>query len=143
MNLSANIDIRKVKNHTAAGTTDVESDAVDLQNYDGVVFFTTIAVANAGNYIKAQQDENDDSAFGDAEDLAGSKIVTAAANNVAWLDVYRPHKRYIRLHVERTESTAVGEIYALRYNGRIKPDTNLVTNHIIGDLLISPDAGTA
>ena len=144
MNLFKNVKITKVKNHSTANTTDVESDAVDMQNYDGVVFFTTFAVAHGSNYLKAQQDENDDSGFGDAEDLAGTKVVAASANDVTWLDIYRPKKRYIRAHGERGgASTALGEIYAIQYAGRVLPETNLVTDEVIGKLVISPDAGTA
>ena len=144
MNLLKNVKITKVKNHSTDATGAVTSDAVDMQNYDGVVFFTTFAVANPANYLKAQQDENDDSAFGDAEDLAGSKVVAASTNDVTWLDIYRPRKRYIRAYGERGgDSTALGEIYAIQYNGRLLPETNLVTNEVIGKLLISPIAGTA
>ena len=144
MNLSPNINITKVKNYSSADTDAVTSDAVDMQNYDGVLFFTTFAVANAGNYLKVQQDENDASAFSDAEDLAGTKVTPASTNDVAWIDVYRPSKRYIRVHATRAgASTALGEIYAIRYNGRELPETNLVTNEVIGKLLITPEAGTA
>ena len=142
MNLFKNVKITKVQNHTTAGTTAVPSDAIDMANWDGVAFFTTFAVANSGNYLTAQEDGADDSGFGAAADLAGSKVVPASTNDVAWLDVYRPIKRYIRVNATRTSSSALGEIYAIQYNGRTLAQTNLVTNEVIGKLLISPIAGT-
>lgn len=144
MNLFKNVKITKVKDYSSDATGAVTSDVVDMQNYDGVVFFTTFAVANNDNYLKAQQDENDAVGFGDPEDLAGSKVVAASTNDVTWLDVYRPRQRYIRAYGERGgATTALGEIYAIQYNGRKLAETNLVTNEVIGKLLISPIAGTA
>ena len=39
--------------------------------------------------------------------------------------------------------STVGEIYALRYAGRMRPVDNVITNTIIGELHVSPEEGTA
>ncbi len=78
-----------------------------------------------------------------AADLADTKVVAAANAEVVWLDIYRPLKRFLRASVIRAgANTAVGDIYALRYSGRAKPVSNLIANTIIGELHISPVAGT-
>lgn len=142
MNLSKILKITKVKAAEISAGTEVLSDEVDMSGYDGVLFFTTIGTANAGNYIKAQQDIV--TGMASAADLAGTKVVAAANAQVVWLDVYRPTERFVRVSVIRAgANTTVGEIYALRYAGRFLPETNLITNTIIGELHVSPDEGTA
>lgn len=142
MNLSNGIKITKVKAAEATGTTEVLSDAVDMQGYEGVLFFTTVGSFNAGNYIKAKQDT--DSGMATAADLEGSKVTPTANGEVAWLDIYRPQERYVQLSVIRAgATTTVGEIYALQYESRKQVVDNNVTDTIIGSLLVSPDEGTA
>ena len=140
--LSNNIKITKIKAGQNAATTDVESDVLDMQGYEGVLMFTTIAVANSGNYLKAQQGDASDGS--DMADLEDSKVVAAENNQVVWLDIYKPQKRYVRAYIERGgATTATGDIYALQYNGRVGLESNLTDDVIIGKLLISPDEGTA
>lgn len=141
MNLFKNVKLTKVKAGQTTGTSAVDSDVVDMQGYEGVVFFTTIATHAAGNYMKGQQDV--DSGMGTVADLAGSKVVADADAEVVWLDVYRPLKRYVRAEIVRGTTTVTGDIYALQYSGRVKPETNLVANLLLGSLLVSPAEGTA
>lgn len=138
MNLSKNVKITMIKAAATAATTEVVSDVVDMQGYDGVIFFGTIATANAGNYLKVQQAAV--SAMTDPVDLAAKKIIAAANGSVVWLDIHKPQERYLTANVIRAgASTATGDLYAIQYGGEKMPETNLVTNKIIGELLISPD----
>lgn len=140
MNLIKNIKITKVKAGAASGATAVNSDAVDMSNYDGCLFVTTVATANAGNFLKITQGK--DSAFVESEDLKGSKVVPAANGEVAYVDVYRPAEaqgKYLRASIVRTVATATGDIYAVQYNGRAKPEVNDIAEEIGGILLISPE----
>lgn len=138
MSLCKNVKITMVKASAASADTEVISDVVDMQGYDGVMFFTTIATANAGNYMKAQQAAV--SAMTNAVDLAAQKVVAAANAQVVWIDIYKPTKRYITANVIRAgAATVVGDIYAIQYSGDKMPETNLVDDKLIGALLISPD----
>lgn len=138
MNLSNNVKITKIKAASTSAQDEVTSDAIDMQGYDGVLVFTAIGTANAGNYLKAQQAAV--SAMTSAVDLAAKKIVAAANAQVVWLDIYKPTERYITAHVIRAgAATTVGEIYAIQYSGDKVPETNLVDEKLIGELLISPD----
>jgi len=137
MNLSKNVKITKIKDGAATGTTEVISDVIDMQGYEGVVLFTTIATANAGNFLKAKQDAA--IGMGGAVDLAGKKIIAVANAQVVWLDIYKPTDRYITANIIRAGATTItGDIYAIQYEGRKYPESNLVTNVIIGELLFSP-----
>jgi hypothetical protein len=137
MNLSKNVKITMVKASAASATTEVISDVIDMQGYDGVVLFATIATANAGNYLKAQQAAASD--MTGAADLAAKKVVAAANGQAVWLDIYKPQERYLTANMIRTAATVTGDIYAIQYGGDKLPETNLVTNKLIGELLISPD----
>lgn len=141
-NLFKNAKLTKVAVGAVSAGTEVDGSTVDMSGYESVVFFTTIATANAGNFMKAQQGLLNDSS--DANDLAGSKVIAAANNQVVWIDLVKPQKRYVRAAIIRAgANTATGDVYALQYNGRNKPETNLVLNALIGSLLVSPDEGTA
>lgn len=144
MNLIQNIKLRKVAAGETAGTGAVNSTAVDMQGFDGVLFFTTIAVANAANYINAAQGAASNGS--DAADLEGTKVVAASNASAVWIDVYKPTDRYVRCEMARGgASTASGDIWAIQYAGRLLPEAadNLVTGELIGELHISPAEGTA
>jgi len=142
MNLSSEIKITKIKDAEVSAGTEILTDEIDMAGFDGCLIFATIATANAGNYIKAQED--DVTGMASAADLGDTKVVAASNADVVWLDIYKPLKRYLRASVIRAGAdTVVGEIYALQYSGRKFPISNLVANEIIGELHISPVAGTA
>ncbi len=138
MNLSKNISVQKVKALTATGGTAVNSASVDMEGYEGVVFFGTMATANAGNSVNGAQ-SGDNSTF---IDLAGTKVVPGDNNDVFMLDIYKPTKRYVRLEVVRAGAdTVLGEIYALLYGPRVKPVSHGAD--IDSELHASPAEGTA
>lgn len=127
---------------TSAGTA-VDGSSVDMQGYDAVCFFCQIATANAGNYLKASQSEDDGVA--DAfSDLAGSKTIVDTDGDIAILDVRKPMKRYVKPHIIRAgANTVTGQIFAIRYNSRKGPQANDVANVSNLVQLVSPSEGTA
>ncbi|MBO9598638.1 MAG: hypothetical protein J7559_12580 [Cohnella sp.] len=141
--MSNGVKITKVASASASGTTAINGTAVDMTGYEGVLFFTTVATANAGNFLKAQIGAASDGS--DGADLEGSKVVPAADGNVAWVDVYHadPSQKYIRPVVVRGAATIVGEIYALQYESRKQAINNNVANTIIGKLIVGAYEGTA
>lgn len=144
MNLIQNIKLRKVAAGAVSAGTAVNSTAVDMQGFDGVLFFTTIATANSGNYINAAQGAASNGS--DATDLEDTKVVAASSASGVWIDVYKPTDRYVRCEICRGgTNTATGDIWAIQYGGRLYPEaaTNLVTGELIGEMHISPDEGTA
>lgn len=138
MNLSNGVKITKVVAATAAGTTAINGTALDMAGYEGVLFVTSIATADAGNVFKAQIGSLANGT--DAVDLEGASVVAAANGQTVWLDIYRadPEQRYIRPAVVRGASTAVGEIYAIQYESRKQVINNNVANTIIGKLVVNP-----
>lgn len=126
---------------TTAGTTAVNGAAIDMAGFDGVLIFGTIATAASGNFLKAQGGEASD--LSDAADLAGTKVVTDSDADLAILDIQKPRERYIRGVFVRGTSTAVGDLYYIRYNDSEQPETrNDVANTQNLVRLISPAEGT-
>jgi len=123
-----------------AGTSAVNGATLDMAGYDGVILFGTIATANAGNFLKAQQGEASDGS--DMADLAGTKVVADANGSVVGIDINRPKERYVRGSFTRGVSTATGDMYALRYKASQQPVSNLITNVLKTLKLQSPSEGT-
>jgi hypothetical protein len=107
----------------AAGTTVINSAAIDTANWDGVMFavpFGTIA-AGALTSIRLQQD--DAAAMSAPADLAGTGQTILDTNDDSGflIDVRRPLKRYVRLVIARgTAAATVGGVWAIQYRPRLK-----------------------
>lgn len=124
---------------SAAGTSEVASDSVDMSGWDGVVFFGTVDTANAGNKVHVAQGA-DDSA--DWEHLEGSEIVPGS-NAEPWvIEVHQPIDRFLRAEVTRGVSTALGPIWAIRYRGRVSPAVHAAEFDDNVVMLASPAEGT-
>jgi hypothetical protein len=147
MFLSDQVKLKKLADHTAAGTTDVEGASVDMHEeggFEGVMFMTSFSVAAADNFLKAQQSDDDGVADG-WSDLEGTKVLTGASpsNEDVWLDIYRPTKRYVRPVAVVDTSSTVESIWSQRYNPRKLPVDNTTDGTITGEAHVSPDEGTA
>lgn len=143
--LNEEIKIVKVEDHTAAGTTDVTSDGVDLSangGWDGVLFITSVGTAAADNLMHAEQSSDDGSAdtYGDLE--GGEIDLSGASDEDQWLDVFRPTKKWVRVVAQRGTSSTQESIWAILYRGRQKKYSNLTSGTIYGKALISPAEGT-
>ena len=125
MNLSKNIKIQKVRAYNnTAGTTNANGTDVDFTNYDGVLFFGWMEKATATtnlNQLKVEQKDAD----GDYTALAGATAVCLEDDQVLAVDVYRPLEaqgKVLRVVVDIATSTKYGDVYAILYNGRVKPE---------------------
>jgi len=128
----------------AAAATDVEGTAIDVSGYESVLMVAQFGeiVAGAATHIKAQ--ESADLAFTTPLDITGTKQVIADVddNKVFYIDIIRPDKPYIRLHVDRaTQNATVSAMYFL-YGARVKPVAAHGTG-VAGELFKDPVTGTA
>lgn len=134
--LLKNTDIRTVKLYQASGTSAVNSDSVDMQGWEGVMFVTEMGTANAGNYVNAAQ-SSDNSTF---NDLEGTRVTPSTDGDQILVDIYRPRARYVRLEAVRAGSaTTLETIIAIRYGPRKAPHTS----HSSQETHVSPAEGTA
>lgn len=133
MNFLSNHKLVQVSAATAAGTTAVSGTAIDMDGFETVTFFCTIATANAGNYIKVQTDSA--SGFSSGTDVTGSTVVAGADGDIVAVELTQPVERYVRPQVVRGASTAAGEIWAVLSNPRTLPVDNDVTGVIVSAIV--------
>lgn len=138
--LSNSIKITKVKDHTADGTTAVNSTEVDMAGYDGVIFISSFGTAAAGNTINAAQCATSDGTY---DDLLGSSVTSGTSDEDVWLDIYRPQDRYVRAEFARGTSSTLESVYAIQYGAKKLPVSNVLSGTIIGEAHVSPAEGTA
>ena len=145
MVLSQHIKIIKVSNATVAGQGAINSTAVDMTGFEGVLFFVAPG-AITGSGVQSINAAQDDASNGSFTDLTGTKVSVADDddNQIFWLDVYQPSKRYVRLEIARaTQNSAWGEIYAIMYGAKQLPLVNNITDTSTGELHLTPAEGTA
>lgn len=140
--LSEVVTFTKVADHSASAGAEVDSASVDTAGYEGVVFLTSLSVANVGNYLAAQQSSDDGVADG-WSDIEGSKVSSGASDEDLWLDIH-PTKRYVRAVVIRAgAATTCESIWALRYGGPVAPVSNVLAGTIAGEAHFAAAEGTA
>lgn len=140
MNLSKNVKVVLAKAGQSSAGTAVNSDVIDMQGFEGVMFVGSIATANAANFGKLQQGQQSDGS--DMADLAGTKVVPGDNGDSFLIDLYQPQERYVRCVVDRGgANTATGDIYAILYCARKAPTSHGAT--IDAELHASPAEGTA
>jgi hypothetical protein len=143
--LSKNGQVKKALAY-ASGTADRTGAIIDMSGYDGILMIVNvIAVGTGATYsIKAQED--DAVGGGTMADLIGTGIVIADSDDdqVFYIDIYKPLKRYIRLYVDKDASNTCSEAASyILYGAHVAPTAGNVTDEVTGELHISPVAGTA
>jgi hypothetical protein len=142
--LTDNIKITKVKDHSTAATSAVDSDAVDMTGYDGVVFITSFGTANANNTANLAVSATSGGSY---DDLLGTSVASGTSDEDVWLDmqggVADSTKPWVRLEVARGTSSTLESIWAIQYKARALPISNVVSGTIIGEQHNRPIAGTA
>ncbi len=139
MNLSKNVKVTKVLASAASAGTALNSTAVDMSGWEGVMFFGSIATVNAANFANAAQGLTSGGSFAD---LIGTKVSPGDDLDSFLIDVYRPLERFVRLEIDRGgANTITGDVYAVQYGPRVLPTSHGST--IDAETHISPIEGTA
>lgn len=134
MNLSKNVKVTKVAAGATSAGTAIDSTAVDMSGFEGVIFVGSIATADAGNTANAAQSATSGGSY---VDLAGSEVAPGDNGDSFLIDVYRPTKRFVRCEIDRSGAdTVTGDVYAIQYQAASKPTIQGATIDAI--LAISP-----
>ena len=98
----------RVLNATAAGTTNVNTSSVDMQDFESVEFVASIGTLSATQVtsIKAQGSV-DNSVWNDISGAVTPNMADGDSNKLLLLEVYRPQQRYVRGVVQRATANAV------------------------------------
>ena len=141
MNLSKNTKLTRVKLTQASAGTAINSDSVDMEGFEGVMFFGLFDTANASNFANLAVSSDD--GVGDAfADVLGTKVVPGDNDDAFLIDYYKPVERYVRCEIDRGgANTRTGEIYALQYGARKAPTSQGST--IDAELHVSAIEGSA
>ena len=143
-NLFRNIKATRVENAAAAGTSDIESDSVDMAGFEGVAFVVALGAITSGAVTNVHlETSTDNSSFSDLEGSA--QTVADDDDNQIWiLDCYKPRERYIRCVVDRgTQNAVVDGITAYQYGPKLAPVTHDATTVGGAEYHASPARGTA
>ena len=113
-----------------ASDTDQNSDRLDMQGYDGVLFLVPITDSVDTGVAALTIEQNDDDSDTGMSALTGAvATATSAANDdlnnkLLIVDVYRPTKRYVQgVITSLTANIAFGNTIAIRYKGSKVPIT--------------------
>lgn len=140
----------------ASGTADRTSKVIDTRGFTGcciVVHFGTIAVGGTNSLFLQEADAASDAdTLTSGADLAGSAQTIAADddNEVKYIDIRNPLKRFLQLNIDKDTSNACAEsAVAYLYNPGVAPVTHAEgtgtsggADIAEGELHISPIAGT-
>lgn len=97
---------------TVTGTTTIDSTALNMAGFDGVIWIVRLGSPASNNNIRAQQDTV--VGMGGAADLQGT-LVNSASNNVHMLDLKRPGKQFVRCRITRGTTTTIDCVIAIQY----------------------------
>ena len=146
MNLGKELKFTQVKTAVAAGTTDINSDIIDMANWDGVLFITSFGTITAGAVTSVLIQQDTDSAGGTMTALLGSGQAVADTDDDKCVihDLYKPLERYVRATVDRgTQNAVINSIVAVQYRGSKTPATNDSATVVALKTLVSPAEGAA
>ena len=148
MQLSKDVKVIRVMNAVAAGTTDQNGSAVDMQNFEGVVFIASLGALTATQVTQMKAQQSSDNGSPDTfADLTGTLTAAMADdddNQCIVLDIYRPRERYVRPVLLRgTANAVIDGITAIQYGPRKKPTTHDAATVQASETHASPAEGTA
>lgn len=140
-NLSSEAKLQEGIATTGAGTSTINGATIDTQGLLSVLFMIKFGTPATNNQIKAQQGDASD--LSDASDLLGTLVTTGASDEIVWLDLLIPRKRYVRMVALRGTSTTIDWGVAIQYGARDLPIDNATAGTIAGEVHSSPAQGTA
>lgn len=136
-NLTPNILTKRIENATAAGTTDITSDTVDMQGYTGARFVALLGTLTDTHVTKLliQQSDDDGSADAYSTILTSDAMGNTDSNKMIIAEVNFPTKRYLRAVVDRGTANAVidGVIVEL-FGAALRPvtkDSSVSVQHVV------------
>lgn len=137
----------------SAGTSDVNSEAVDVQNCDEVTFLMTVGVMAPSSSIDVKLQESDSSGSG-FTDLAGTALTQVSATDddkMVAISVRKPLKRYLRMVTTRGDggNSTIQSLHVVK--GPVRKQNDAATLQSTGtgqfasapEQFVSPVAGTA
>lgn len=131
----------------AAGTSDVNSDIVDTQGYEGVRFIAMFGAITSGAVTSLKVQQNTANSGTGMADLEGTNIAVADDddNQIAITDIIHPTERYLRVAFDRgTQNAVIDGLIVELYGPRTLPVAQDTSGSVIAaESFASPAEGTA
>lgn len=131
--LLKNVKITVVEAAAAAGQTELVSDVLDMQGWDGVMFIAMLGdVTDTSVLTLTVKGNTANSTSSPTPVTQGSATFTAGATDadskVLAVDISNPMLRYAFASLTRTAANAVvGGVIAIQYHAHLKPTTQDAT----------------
>jgi len=148
MNLLYNCAFDTIITQTTAGSSDLEGEKVlDMQGYEGVVFLGKINAITAAGELEMYAQYSDSTSTTDMVDDTGTRVgSTGAVTSTDWddkllvLDIYKPLKRFISVHIDKATQNSEISVVGIRYGARKGPVTQSTEDFGVIDsgLFVSP-----
>ena len=131
MNLLKNCAFDTIITQTTAGSTDLEGEKVlDMAGYEGVVFIGKINAVTASGELEMYAQYSDSTSTTDMVDDTGTRVgSTGAVTTTDWddkllvLDIYKPLKRYVSVHIDKATQASEISVVGIRYGAHKGPVT--------------------
>lgn len=134
MNLSKDIKITVVEAAAAAAQTELVTDVLDMQGYDGVMFIALTGDVTTASVLTLTVKGNSANSVSSPTPVTQKATAaftadgTSADSKVLMVDVYEPALRYVFASLTRTAADAViGGIIAIQYCADQRPTTQHAT----------------
>ena len=127
MNISKASVATRVSLDVAAGTSDIDTDILDMTGFESVVWHVSVGTLTAGQVTSLTVQHGDDSGLSDVANAAttGTAFADADDDKMAVVEYFRPTKRYVRLRIERaTQNAVIDSVTATQYFAHKQPTTN-------------------
>lgn len=128
MNLLKDVKVTVVEAAAGAAQTELVTDVLDMQGFDGVMFVALTGDVTSGSVITLTVKANSANSVSSPTPVTqkATGAVTAGATDadskVLAVDVYKPTLRYVFASLTRTTQDAiVGGIIAIQYGAHKKP----------------------
>jgi len=118
-----------------------------MAGYDGVLFVGKINAVTASGELEMYAQYSDSSSTTDMVDDTGTRVgSTGAVTTTDWddklllLDIYKPLKRYVSVHIDKATQPSEISVIGIRYRGRSGPVTQSTDDFGVIDsaLFVSP-----
>lgn len=121
------VEVVRVANATAAGTSDINGSVIDMSGYDAVSFLAGVGALTATQVTLLKAQHGDAANLSDAADITGATTTALAdgdGDKTLLLEVLQPRKRYVRAVLDRGTANAVLDgMWAFLYRARKEPVT--------------------
>lgn len=131
MNLSKDVKITVVEAAAVAGTSELVSDVLDMQGYEGVMFIALTGDVTSGSEITLTIKGNTANSTSSPSPVTqkATTLFTAGATDAdskaIVVDLYKPAMRYVFASLTRaTQNAVIGGVIAIQYQAGLKPTTN-------------------